>query len=126
MSDDTQRQAIDEALRATEEQVKDFVPSNPNPAVSVIVLTVVRDIVLVAGGFGYTWAKTVSGDETTMIASTLAVIVAFAWSLLQKKWAAWREHQTALASAAASAAASAKSQTAVAVPVQPLPSVGAL
>jgi ABC-type dipeptide/oligopeptide/nickel transport system permease component len=75
------------------------VPSNPNPEMLVLVGTIVRTVVGVAGGFGMAWAKGVTGDQITQIVSALAILVPLIWGPLQKVMAARREHQIAVMSA---------------------------
>lgn len=75
------------------------VESNPNAPMVVLVGGAVRAILAILGGFGIAWAEGVTGNQVTLIASTLVALAAIGWSIYQKIYAAWREHQIAVMSA---------------------------
>lgn len=116
---DVPRSVIDKALNDTAAEVKQLVPSTPSPALLSIVTMVVRWGIGMWGMHETTVAQNVTGSEIETMAGIVAIIIAFCWGLLSKKWASWREDQTAKASASASAAATIQSGVATAVPVQP-------
>ena len=80
-----------------------------------IFAAVVRGVVQIASGFGFTWALTVTGDQVTMAVSAAFMLATLAWSTWQKI-AAIRDKRRAEV-AAASASANATLVRGVATPV---------
>lgn len=78
---------------------RELVGSTPYPSYVQIVAGLVRGILQLASGFGFTWALTVSGDQATMIATAIVGVVTLGWSAWQKFSAARQLHMAALASA---------------------------
>lgn len=87
----------------------DLVASDPSPSAVALVTAFIRQILPLAAGAGFMWAKTVTADQTTMIATALVAVGSLGWSLWQKIVAARREDVIANESAARG------------VPVQPPP-----
>ena len=89
-------------------------PLAPDSSVEAITLAMVRGIMQILAGFGFTWALTVSGSQETMIASGLVMVGTLVWSSWQKLKAARvaakakraAEVDAAMASAQATLAAS--------------------
>ena len=76
------------------------VQSTPDPSYVQIALALVRGVVQIASGFGFTWALTVSGSQETMIATGLVMIGTLAWSTWQKIAEAKAAHAGSVLSAA--------------------------
>ena len=55
-----------------------------NPGYTAVAFALVRGVIQIASGFGFTWALTVSADQTTMIASGLAMLATIGWSAWEK------------------------------------------
>jgi len=68
-----------------------------------IIAGIVRGIVGIASGFGFTWALTVSGDQITMAATAAVALGMLLWSGWQKIAAIRAARRTAVAAAVASA-----------------------
>jgi hypothetical protein len=81
-----------------------LVTSTPNASYDEIALALVRGVVQIASGFGFTWALTVSGSQETMIATGLVMIATLVWSTWQKISAARAAHAGSVASAKAGTA----------------------
>lgn len=75
------------------------IPSTPDPTYVAIVLAVVRGVIQIATGFGFTWALTVSGDQMTMIATAIVMLATLIWSAWQKFSDARAGHANSVASA---------------------------
>lgn len=99
------REVVDAALQNTANEVKTLVPSDANASAYQYLGAVIRAAILFYAGRGAGWALDISGSERDLIAFIGAGVAVLGWSLLQKRWAAWRTNQAAKASAAASAAA---------------------
>lgn len=121
-----QKAAIQAAINDTAEQVKKLVPSTPSVAWQTIAAMTVRWGIGMWGVRYATVADTVTGETYQQVVGIVAVALCFGWGLAQKRFQAWREHQTAKASAAASAKATELIQAPVAVPVQPASGVAAI
>jgi hypothetical protein len=70
-----------------------------------IVGAVVRGLVQIASGFGFTWALTVTGDQVTMAVSAGFMLATLLWSAWQKIVAIRNARRAEVAAAKASAAA---------------------
>ena len=79
------------------------IPSTPDPGYTQIVLGLVRGVLQILSGFGFTWALTVSGSQQTMIATGLVMLGTLGWSAWQKIAAARKAHVGSVQSAAAGA-----------------------
>ena len=115
------RAVVDAALKDTAAEVTQLVGSTPNSNLYQYGGAIARTAVAFYAGRGVGWALDVSGDEATLIGGILACLLVLAWSVMQKKWAAWRTNQTAKASAAASAQATILAGAARTVVLEPPP-----
>lgn len=113
------REAIDAALRSTSDDVKKLVPSDSGASWYAYGGTIARTLVAFYAGRLVGWGLDVSADEATMLGGILAVVLMLVWGTLKVKWAAWRSHQAAQASAAASASATLQAGIATTVVVAP-------
>jgi tetrahydromethanopterin S-methyltransferase subunit D len=77
----------------------DFIPSTPDPNYVAIATAVIRGILQIAAGFGFTWALTVTGSQVMMIATGVVMLMTLAWSVWQKISQARAVHIAAVASA---------------------------
>jgi len=68
-----------------------------------IVAGLVRGVVGIASGFGFTWALTVSGDQITMAATAVVAVAMLLWSGWQKIAAIRASRSAEVAAAVASA-----------------------
>lgn len=67
-----------------------------------IVAAMIRGLVGIASGAGFTWAATVSGDQATMIATAVVAGAMLAWSGWQKIAAVRASRRSQVAAAVAS------------------------
>lgn len=121
---DVQRAAADAALDATDTSVKRIEASTPEMSWVSYAPFIGKVVTLVAGGWLLKQGVDTSawtGNDWVLAIGAVVTGAGAAWAWLGRKWAAWREHQIALASAAASASASAAAGKPVEVPVQPPP-----
>ncbi len=84
-----------------------FLPAVPDPGYVAIALGLVRGLLQIAAGCGFTWAVAVTGDQMAMAASALVMLATLLWSAWQKIKATRRVRQAAVESATRTAAASA-------------------
>lgn len=69
-----------------------------------IIGAVIRGLVQIASGFGFTWALAVSGDQITMATTAAAMLATLLWSAWQKVQAVKTARLETVAAAKASAA----------------------
>jgi hypothetical protein len=86
-----------------------------------IITGVLRGLLQIASGFGFTWALAVTGDQITMAVSAAAMLVTLLWSAWQKITAIRdaRIKEVAAAKASAQATMAAGKPTPVTVTVTP-------
>jgi hypothetical protein len=77
----------------------DFIPATPDPGYVQIAAGVIRGLLQIASGVGFTWALTVNGSQVQMAATAAVMTGTLIWSAWQKFSAARKLHQAALASA---------------------------
>jgi len=68
-----------------------------------IVAGLVRGVLGIASGVGFTWASTVTGDQTTMVATAAVAVGMLGWSAWQKVSSIRAARKSEVASAVASA-----------------------
>lgn len=69
-----------------------------------IIGAVIRGLVQIASGFGFTWALAVTGDQITMATTAAAMLATLLWSAWQKVAAIRDSRRAEVAAAKASAA----------------------
>ncbi len=87
-----------------------------------ILAAIIRGLIQIASGFGFTWALTVSGDQITMLTTAAAMLVTLGWSAWQKIAAVKAARTAEVAAAKASAAATLATGKATPVTVAITPS----
>jgi hypothetical protein len=115
------RSVANAALVNTSDYVKRLLPSDPKASIYTYGGAIARTLIAFYAGRSVGWAMDVTADEAYMIGGILAVAGVLGWSLVQKKWAAWRTNQAAIASAVASAEATTLRGEPTAVPLEPPP-----
>ena len=83
-----------------------------------ILAAVVRGLIQLAAGAGFTWALTVTADQITMAVSAAAMLATLLWSAWQKISAVRAARRAEVAAAKASADATMKAGTAMPVTVK--------
>lgn len=82
-----------------------------------ILASLVRGLLNVLGGVGFTWALTVNASQIQMAVSAGLIVASLVWSAVQKLQAARASHDSSVASAQASAKATALAGVATPVTV---------
>jgi hypothetical protein len=115
------REVADEALKNTAASVLKLLPSDASASLYQHGGTIARAAIAFYAGRKVGWALDITGDEATLIGGIGAIVLVVAWGIIKNRWAAWRTHEAAKASAAASAKATMMLGEPTAVALEPPP-----
>lgn len=77
----------------------ELVAVTADPDYVQIATALIRGLLQIASGFGFTWALTVSGSQITMAATAAVMLATLVWAAWQKVQAARAKHEAAVTSA---------------------------